>query len=229
MPRSLTIQIQPGNREVQIDHPELLQQRSVVLRNEIRRARGGQAITLTAHNPVTSVHSLEYVLESLQHDSAEAGGEECDAKALAEVCNILMELQCNPRPFEALWHKVHPRSSLEPLPKSNNPRSSQRSLEESRASSSDGAEGARCWRTKLPSHARSTAGQLATAALVLGQREAFELELSILVWADPELRTCIPELSDLKCKTPRETAQAHNLLTRCQPCASRKRRLFSRL
>jgi hypothetical protein len=213
MPRSLIIRVQPGNREVEIGHPELLKQRSVVLRDEIGRATDGRAITLTAHNPVTSVRSLQYVLESLQHDYADAGGDNCDAQTLAEVCNALMELQCDPRPFQGLWDRVHPRSSHEPLPSSNTPRSSQRSLEESRTSSSDGVEGARCWRTRLPTHARNTAGRLAIAALVLGQREALELELSIVVWVDTELQTSISELKGLDGKALREAVQAHIMLT----------------
>jgi hypothetical protein len=198
MAGALIFHIEPGNKEVEIADPESLAQRSVKLRDEIRRARASrQAVTLTTHEPIICAHSLEYVLEYLQHDFADAGGDQCDAKALAEVCNVLVEYQCDPRSFQGLWDKVYPRSSLVPLP-SSDPRSSSRSLEGSRTSSSDGVQSVRCWRPNLPRHAKTTAGQLTVAALVLGQQEALQRELGIAVWAlNTELHTSLAELSDL--------------------------------
>jgi hypothetical protein len=172
---AIVFRIEPGGEQVKVTRPEKLAQASVVLRDEIQGVPDGGTVVLTAHEPATNAAIIKYVLEYLRDGFADAHGGGYDAKSLAEVCNVLVEYECDPEQFQGLWDRMTQKSSLN--------QGGQR----------------RCWRTKIPPRETLTAAYLAISALVLGKQEELGKELGVIVWAlDTELDTTVPELQDLQ-------------------------------
>lgn len=170
--------------------PERLAQASVVLRDELQGVSDGGTVVLKRHEPAAHAATIRYVLEYLEHGFLDAHGGGYDVQSVAEVCNVLVEYECDPEQFQGHWDRMTRKSSLN--------QGGQR----------------RCWRTRIPPRELLTAGQLAISALVLGKQEELGKELGVIVWAlDTELDTMVPELQNLNGRKPELAAQRLGLLT----------------
>ena len=172
---AILFRIKPGREEILITRPDKIAQASLFLRDEIQNVSDDGTVDLMAHEPATHAASIKCVLEHLEYDLSDAQGRDCDAKSLADICNVLVDYQCDPECFLGLWGRLTQQSSRN--------QGGQR----------------RCWGTKIPTKETLTAAQLAISALVLGREQALESELGVIVWAlDTKLNTTVPELQDLQ-------------------------------
>lgn len=187
---AIVFRIEPGGEEISVTRPEKLAQASVVLRDELQGVSDGGTVILKANEPGTHAPTIKYVLEYLEDGFIDAHGGGFDVQSVAEVCNVLVEYECDPDLFQGHWDMMTRKSSLN--------QGKQR----------------RCWRTKIPPKEIVIAGQLAISALVLGKQEELGKELGVIVWAlDRELDTTVPELQNLKGRKSELAAQRLGLLT----------------
>lgn len=166
---------------VRISRPDILRRRSLKLRELIDEAAAqqNQKITLVPDCEFgIDRPAVEYVLENLQHDAAQSGGD-CQLEALARHCAVLWQYNCIPDPFATVWYHTQPQSSQSSTP-SVDQRSNGSKLETTRG-----------WRRK---RSIVTCGHLIIVGFVLGLRSILEDEIKVAVWGSNKdiITTVIP-------------------------------------